>query len=262
MKISSILVFTFLAAMISSQGSFAAEGDKDEVKGTFRPETFALSNTVSVSYQLLIPQDYDGKSPRPLLLFLHGAGERGDANTAQLKHGRAMLEAVAKKYGCIVVAPQCPPGKKWCEVDWTKKAHTMPVEPSDSMAATIGALDQLAERYNIDPKRTYIMGLSMGGYGTWDAIQRYPGRFAAAVPICGGGDVQGAEAMKNTPIWAFHGDKDGAVPVERSRTMVEALKKVDGNIQYTEYAGAGHGIWNTVFETKEMIEWLFSQKLE
>jgi len=102
----------------------------------------------------------------------------------------------------------------------------------------------------------------MGGYGTWDAVQRYPGRFAAAVPICGGGDVQGAEAMKNTPIWAFHGDKDHAVPVDRSRQMVEALKKVDGNIQYTEYPGAGHGIWNTVFATEEMIELLFSQKLQ
>ena len=260
MKISSQFVVVFLAAAVTSLGP-SAQGDDDEVKGTFRPETFALTDTNSISYQILIPEDYDGKTACPLLLFLHGAGERGSNNTAQLIHGRAMMEAIAKKYGCIVVAPQCPKEKQWCEVPWNQKEHRMPAEPSEPMAATIGALDQIAKRYNIDAKRTYVMGLSMGGYGTWDAIQRYPERFAAAVPICGGGDVEGVEIMKNTPIWAFHGDRDGAVPVDRSRQMVEALKKIDGNIKYTEYAGAGHGIWNTVFGTEEMIVWLFSQKL-
>ena len=261
MKIASILVFSFVMIGLASFGA-SASGDEEEVKGTFRPETFALTDSNSISYQVLIPADYDGKTPAPLLLFLHGAGERGSDNRAQLIHGRAMMEAVAKKYGCIVVAPQCPKEKQWVEVHWGLKEHRMPVEPSDPMAAVIGALDRLAERYSIDPKRVYVMGLSMGGYGTWDAIQRYPGRFAAAVPICGGGDSHGAQIMKKTPIWAFHGDKDGAVPVDRSRQMVEALKKIDVDIKYTEYAGAGHGIWNTVFATEEMVEWLFTQELK
>jgi len=100
----------------------------------------------------------------------------------------------------------------------------------------------------------------MGGYGTWDAIQRRPELFAGAVPICGGGDPDGAEAMKDIPIWVYHGAKDGAVPVARSRQMVEALKKLDAEVHYTEIPDAGHDVWTPAFADEEMLEWLFSQK--
>ena len=109
----------------------------------------------------------------------------------------------------------------------------------------------------IDPKRLYVMGLSMGGYGTWDALQRYPEKFAAAVPICGGGDETAADRIK-APVWAFHGDADGAVPVQRSRNMIEAIRKAGGKPKYTEYPGVGHNSWSAAFKDPELLKWLFS----
>jgi predicted peptidase len=121
-------------------------------------------------------------------------------------------------------------------------------------------LDNLPKLFSVDPDRIYITGLSMGGYGTWDALQRKPDYFAAAIPICGGGDVNGAEKMKDVPIWAFHGDADGAVKVSRSRDMIEALKAAGGKPKYTEYPGGGHDSWTATYKNPEVMAWLFEQK--
>jgi len=214
---------------------------------------------VTLLYRLLKPGDDGAGKKRPLLLFLHGAGERGSDNQAQLKWGKEMMRTVAKQYGCFVLVPQCPREKKWAEVDWSKSAHKMPKEVSQSMGLTLEVIAKLKRQYPIDPDRLYVMGLSMGGYGTWDIIQRCPEMFAAAVPICGGGDETGAERIK-TPVWAFHGDQDRAVPVGRSRNMIAAIKAAGGKPRYTEYPGVGHNCWSTTFKNAEMLKWLFSQK--
>jgi len=209
-------------------------------------------------YRLLTPPDTKPGEKHPLLIFLHGAGERGNDNKAQLKWGAEFMLAAAEKYGCYVVVPQCPRDKKWAEVDWSKMEHRMPKEPSESMRLLMEVVADMQEKLPIDNDRLYIMGLSMGGYGTWDAIQRYPDMFAAAVPICGGGDETGAACIK-TPVWVFHGDKDTAVPVERSRKMVAAIKAAGGNPKYTEYPGCGHNSWSGAMAEPELPKWLFSK---
>jgi len=214
----------------------------------------------TLRYRLLKPGNLDtAENKHPLLLFLHGAGERGSDNKAQLKWGAAMMRTAAKEYGCFVLVPQCPRERKWAEVDWSKSTHKMPDNPSESMRLTLEVIAQLKVKYPIDPDRLYVMGLSMGGYGTWDAIQRWPDMFAAAVPICGGGDEASAGRIK-CPVWAFHGDKDRAVPVSRSRNMIAAIKAAGGKPKYTEYPGVGHNSWSAAFADPELLKWLFAQK--
>jgi predicted peptidase len=213
-------------------------------------------------YRLLEPDNYDPKKKYPLVIFLHGAGERGSDNTKQLVHGVADFckEANRKAYPCFLIAPQCPEGKKWCEVDWGAESHKQPKEPSEPMRLLLELLPKLQKEYSIDDRRIYVTGLSMGGFGTWDVIARHPELFAAAVPICGGGDEATAEKIAKLPIWAFHGDKDGAVKVSRSRNMIEALKKAGGDPKYTEYKAVGHDSWTRTYADPEMMKWLFSQK--
>lgn len=213
-------------------------------------------------YRLMKPNDYDPNKKYPLVLFLHGAGERGDDNKAQLKHGMPEFatDIIRNKFPAFVVAPQCPNNKKWCEVDWGANEHAMPAEPSDPLRLTFEVLEKLQKEFSIDANRLYVTGLSMGGYGTWDCLQRKPGMWAAAMPICGGGDLDGAKAMKDIPIWNFHGDLDGAVKPERSRKMIAAIKAAGGSPKYTEYILTGHDSWVPAYRTPEHYEWLFAQK--
>jgi len=138
-------------------------------------------------------------------------------------------------------------------------SSTLPEKPSRSLAATVKAAEALEREFSIDSKRLYITGLSMGGYGTWDALSRWPEKFAAAVPICGGGDPAYARRMKDVPIWAFHGDEDKAVKVQRSREMIEALKAAGATPKYTEYAGVGHDSWTRTYSDPALFKWLFAQ---
>ena len=198
--------------------------DKDK----FEARTFTDAAGGKLLYRLLQPKNYDAKTKLkyPLVLFLHGAGERGADNKAQLVHGMADFAAnkMMTDYPCFVVAPQCPTGEKWVDVDWSATKHDMPDKPASPMRLTLQLLDALQKEFSIDAARLYITGLSMGGYGTWDGIQRHPELFAAAVPICGGGDPKLAKKIAAIPIWAFHGDQDEAVPVSGSRDMIAALK--------------------------------------
>ena len=199
----------------------------------------------------------------PLVLFLHGAGERGDNNAAQLTHGGSLFASAAnrEKYPAFVLFPQCPNGKRWVEVNWGEKApHMAPKEPSDPMRLTKKMLDSFLKTNPVDTDRIYVMGLSMGGFGAWDFAQRYPGFVAAAVPICGGADNRTAEQIKGVAIWAFHGGADTTVWPQRSRSMVEELKKANGNVRYTEYDKVGHDSWNRAFAEPELLPWLFAQK--
>jgi len=149
---------------------------------------------------------------------------------------------------------------RWVQVEWGGKSHSMPKTPSTPMKLALAALDQVRKEFSTDEKRLYITGLSMGGYGTWDAIARHPDLFAAAVPVCGGGDDSTAPLIKDLPIWCFHGGADTVVPTHRSRTMIEAIKKAGGSPKYTEFPGVGHNSWDKAYSMGEMIEWMFEQK--
>lgn len=233
----------------------------DPVK-MFEPRQFADEHGNVLKYRLLKPANYNVNRKYPLVIFLHGAGERGDDNKIQLVHGmKDFLDAERRKnMPCYVVAPQCPTGKKWVEVDWSAESSKMPQQPSDSLGLTINLVQSMIETAAVDPNRIYITGLSMGGYGTWDAVARYPDMFAAAAPICGGGDPETATRFTHVALWAFHGDKDQAVKVERSRQMIEALKKAGGEPKYTEYAGVGHDSWTATYKDPEFHSWLFAQR--
>lgn len=215
--------------------------------------------------RLFIPERYaigNHDESYPLLIFLHGAGERGANNESQLVHGRPFMAKAAHDFNCFVLAPQCPGDKIWAGRHWEEKETSLTENPTEQMQLVMKTVEMLSKQYPIDLDRIYIMGLSMGGFGTWEAIQRWPERFAAAVPICGGGDATKVEQLKaeNLPIWTFHGDKDQAVPVERTRAMVEALKNVDANVKYTECPGVGHNSWNNAFEEPTLLEWITSQR--
>lgn len=216
----------------------------------------------TLPYRLMKPEGYDAAKKYPLVVFLHGAGERGTDNEKQLVHGVPQFasEANREKYPCFLIAPQCPDDTKWVDVDWSADSHQSPKEMTEPTRLTVELLESLAKQYSIDPKRIYLTGLSMGGYGTWDLIARRPELFAAAVPICGGGDEATAEKIKGLPIWAFHGAKDGAVKPARSRNMIAALERAGGKPKYTEYPDVGHDSWNPAYKDAEMLKWLFEQK--
>ena len=225
------------------------------------PEVFQNADGEKLNYRLYVPAHLPEGKKVPLVLFLHGAGERGDDNAAQLKHGVTDIIRFTQTNGpAILIAPQCPNGRKWVEVDWSAPSHTMPPTPSVSMKLALQLLREKMARLPVDPARVYVTGISMGGYGTWDVIEREPQLFAAAIPVCGGGDATRAAVIKDLPIWVFHGDQDGAVPVGRSRDMVRALKACGGNIQYREYPGAGHDVWTPTYADPAVLSWLFAQK--
>jgi hypothetical protein len=148
---------------------------------------------------------------------------------------------------------------RWANMDWSAKKGGMGKEPSTPMRLTLEVLGKLQKEFSVDDKRLYLTGLSMGGYGTWDLLARYPDMFAAAVPVCGGGDESMAAKMKDVPIWCFHGGADPTVPTQRSRDMIKAIKDAGGNPKYTEYPGVGHNSWDKAYSDKDLPAWLFSQ---
>jgi predicted peptidase len=212
-------------------------------------------------YRLLKPLAVEEGKKYPLVIFLHGAGERGVDNDKQLIHGVPQFasEENRKKYPCFLIAPQCPDGKKWVEVDWSADTHTLPKDPGEVGRLTLALIEKAIKELPVDSKRVYITGLSMGGYGTWDLLARRPDLFAAAAPVCGGADEATASKIKDIPIWVFHGAKDGAVKPARSRNMVAALEKAGGKPKYTEYPDVGHNSWDPAYRDPEFYKWLFAQ---
>lgn len=218
---------------------------------------------LTLPYRILRPLAIKKGHKYPLVLFLHGAGERGTNNTTQLVHGSGLFldRKNRESFPAFVVFPQCPTGKRWVEVDWgERKSHTQPRDPSAPMELTRGLVGQLLKDQPIDEKRIYVAGLSMGGFGAWDFAARYPELTAAIVPICGGADEVTVPRIKDIAVWAFHGAKDTVVWPERSRSMIEALKKAGGTPRYTEYEKVGHDSWNLAFREPELLPWLFAQK--
>ena len=260
----AILVFIpILTDLSMAQDSKApAKTESVELTQLFEPREFVGTNKVPLKYRLMKPINYRPGKKYPLVLFLHGAGERGDDNLITLKHGAKDFADASRreKYPCYVVVPQCPNDQKWSDVDWTLETSSQPETPSPSLATVKELLDEMVETAGVDKSRIYLTGLSMGGYGTWDAIARYEGYFAAAAPICGGGDPKMVSKYSRLPIWCFHGDADTAVKVVRSREMIDALKAVGSPAKYTEYPGVGHDSWSATYSNPEFYQWLFAQQ--
>lgn len=207
-------------------------------------------------YRFLKPRVQKENERYPLVVFLHGSGERGNDNILPLNHIAPLFlnESNRSQYPCFVVVPQCPAKENWTYPDWY-------LEPKEPLSSVVSLIDSLKALPFIDSSRIYITGLSMGGYGTWYLLTKYPDLFAAAVPICGGGDTHQVENFKHVPIWNFHGTKDDAVPVESSRNMIQALKDAGGTPKYTEYKKVGHNSWVNAYSEAGLLPWLFSQKV-
>lgn len=211
-------------------------------------------------YRLFVPANYDKNKKYPLVLWLHGGAGRGNDNEKQITGGNTLGATLwttpenQAKNPAFVLAPQCPPGESWANNDAEMK-------PSKHLETVVGLLRDLRKQYGgIDADRLYVAGQSLGGYGAWALITEYPGMFAAAIPLCGGGNAARTKNLVNVSIWAFHGDEDAAVDVKESRKMIEAVRKAGGNPKYTEYKGVGHAVWLRAFAEPELPPWVFAQK--
>ncbi|MBO9573274.1 MAG: prolyl oligopeptidase family serine peptidase [Chitinophagaceae bacterium] len=224
-----------------------------------------------LNYRMLYPSDYDVNKKYPLIVVLHGSGERGSDNSAQLKHGGKLFldSSIRVEYPAFVVFPQCPADDFWAKMK--KEPGTVDSLGGFEFISTGGArkalglvsklVDSLAQTPQINTKKMYVGGLSMGGMGTFELLWRKPKFFAAAFPICGGGDPSKVKLYaKDFPLWVFHGDADKIVPVSNSRLMVNALRKEGAKVKYTEYPGVGHDSWDNAFAEPDLLKWLFAQE--
>jgi predicted peptidase len=216
----------------------------------------------AIPWRLHVPQGASAATPLPLVVFMHGAGRRGTDNLGAMALAYEFLTPEAQaKHPCFVFAAQVPAGKRWVDQDFNRGSYdSSQVATTSYMQALLGAVDGLLASRPIDRSRVYIVGQSMGGYGTWDAIVRRPELWAAAVPICGAGDPAQAAAIMAIPIWAWHGENDTSVPVSGSRDMIAALKAAGAEPRYTEIAKGGHGVWVPALASAELHAWLFAQR--
>jgi predicted peptidase len=260
MRRNLLFGLTLMASLMSATSAFPA--DEAALRSRLERRTYQSADGQTLPYRLAIPKNYNPAKKYPLVVFLHGAGERGTDNEAQLVHPQVLrlIGDEAARQPCFLVAPQCPTDCRWVEVPWESPTpHETPAEPSRPMRLTLELLDSLEKEFSIDPARRYATGLSMGGYGTFDLLVRRPHQFAAAIAVCGGADDSKASQMAGTALWVFHGNKDGAVPVARSRSIVAALKQAGADVKYTEYDGAGHDVWSRAYLEPGLVEWLFSK---
>lgn len=215
----------------------------------------------ALPYRLIKPQTLEANKIYPLILFFHGAGERGTDNRAQLSHIEKAFETIQNTQDCFILLPQCPKEERWVDADWSAKSHQMKEQPTPWLQGAMQLLDSLQQNLPIDKQRCYVMGLSMGGFATWEAISRWPQRFAAAVPICGGGDPGQAVAIAQLPLWAFHGLKDPVVRPGRTIEMIKALRAVENTAaRRTLYPSVGHGAWLPALQEPDLFPWLFRQR--
>ena len=216
-------------------------------------------------YRFYQPAKLEPGKKYPLVLFFHGAGERGFDNRIQFLRF-ASVTNFWEKYPCFILAPLCPArtgdqdgSAVWVQTSFGASQHQMKATPPWPMQLTMQLLKESLHQLPVDTQRVYVTGLSMGGFATWDILQREPDVFAAAAPICGGADLSFAGRLANLPLWVFHGNQDDTVPVKRSRDMVAALTAAGGHPRYTEYPGVGHDAWSRTYADMAVWDWLFGQ---
>jgi predicted peptidase len=236
----------------------------------YQRREFVTEEGRRMPYRILFPDNYDKRKKYPLVLFLHGAGERGTDNERQLIHGSKMFldSANRKKHPAIVLLPQCPEDSYWASVKQDLSTRPIGFEfdysapPTWPLEAANRLVRKIAVEEAVDTSRIYVTGLSMGGMGTFESVYRYPNTFAAALPICGGGNEKAYDQrVRGTAFWVFHGDKDGVVDVQLSRNMVKRLKELKAKeAVYSEYPGVNHNSWENAFAEPEFLGWMFRQK--
>lgn len=242
------------AAGLSARAQFSA----DEF---MKPCVYTNAAGQAFAYRLGAPQFPEPGRKYPLILFLHGSGECGDDNQRQVKVGLpSLLRTLFKQTEpALVLAPQCQGTNAWIRRLAMSDDYAADPAPTPALALALELCRHLVAARQADPDRLYLTGLSLGGFGAWDAIQREPGLFAAAIPICGGGDVRRAQAIRGLPVWVFHGRDDKNVPVACARRMVEALRQNRGRVTYTEYENAAHNVWDRAYSDPAVLKWLLRQ---
>ena len=244
----------------------------DVVPGQYATETFTAPDGQQMTYYLYVPANYSANEQYPLVLLLHGGGERSSSKKTAEQNRTLLLSQqyvkdwiapnVQSHWPSFVVVPQVAGSARWVNVPASRGSYTMRPQPTASLQLAMDIVATVRQAYpSVDSDRMYVTGLSMGGYGVWDAIERWPSLFAAAVPLAGAGDPDRASVLVNLPIWDFHGTVDKTVPVSGSRQMIAAIRIDGGSPRYTEYPGQDHGIWNSerVYANPKLLRWLFSQ---
>jgi predicted peptidase len=204
-----------------------------------------ITKSISCQYLLFLPTSYGENEQRwPMIMFLHGAGQRGDDVNKVKEHGPPKIVENQKDFPFILISPQCPNDDWW----------------PDKTEVLINLLDDVVSRYDVDTERIYLTGLSMGGYGTWALAGRYPDRFAAIAPVCGGGSFYMAYKLKDVPVWAFHGAKDDLIPLRESEDVVNFVKEFGGDARLTVYSDAGHDSWTQTYDNQELYDWFLKHR--
>lgn len=258
MRITFVLFLLFVSFSVIAQNPSA-----------FEKKVFTSSTGYALPYRILYPRNYTKNKKYPLVLFLHGAGERGNNNETQLVHGsRLFLDSVNReKYPAIVIFPQCPAEDYWANVTVDRSSMPLALEfdyskpVTSALQAAIELVQNTLTKEHVDKKRVYISGLSMGGMGTFEAVYRFPDLFAAAVPICGGADVEAYDQrVSKVPFRVFHGSKDDVVRPGHSQEIVKKLKALNVAVEYIEYPEANHNSWDSAFAEPDFLSWLFSKE--
>lgn len=257
----SFMKFIFLCFLLCGYAASAQD------LSMFAKKEYTSPEGKKLLYRILFPEQYDKTKKYPLVLFLHGAGERGSDNEKQLIHGsKQFLDAATRKnFPAIVVFPQCPSDSYWSSVSIDRDTSPLTLSfdysrpAKEPLLLAISLVKDLMAKEAVDSRRIYITGLSMGGMGTFEAVYRYPDLFAAALPICGGGDTARYQKVK-TPFWIFHGGADPVVDVKFSRAMVAKLKDLKVKVKYTEYPGVNHHSWDNAFAEPRYLRWMFDHK--
>ncbi len=226
-----------------------------------------IENNDTLPYRMLFPKDYKVDKSYPLIIFLHGSGERGNDNSLQLKHGASFFQAdsIRNKYPAFVVFPQCETGESWNNAEYssegTDQTVTFPTRHKENVQLdrVENLIKSLHKKFSIDKQRIYVGGLSMGGMGTFELVSRNPRMFAAAFAICGGAHPNTARRLKRTSWWIFHGLNDDIIPAKASENIYDALKNRSADVRISLYENIGHESWTRAFEEPGLMSWLFSK---
>jgi predicted peptidase len=286
-----IVLLALLSCGVKNTGSHslmsAEETDawlEKNLDSVLQKKTFSASNGMQMPYRIFLPPGYNESKRYPLLVYLHGRGERGSDNRAKMFDGSGLFRGANSiispngqaRFASVVIVPQC--SDKSVDQEWAHWVGNSPEQPfaglgedgsyrqhpqpSESGAAALELIDSIIGNYAVDTARVYLTGISMGGFGAWDFATRRPDLFAAVVPMAGYSDPATAQRIKTIPVWVFHGDRDEYNPVEGSRNMVKVLRSLGAEVKYTEYPGLNHGqTFKEAWKNQDLLPWIFSKVL-
>ena len=274
-KLNCLVGMILALSMLLSVFTVSAEETTNPAAEVMTKETFVSSGNITLPYRLYVPEGYTSSKEYSFLLFLHGAGDRGNDNEKQVLKNMGLINRIINgetvTYGgetidsskeFIIVAPQCMTGSQWVDTSWSVTPDPSykldDVAQSKYMTAVVELIDSLKAEFSINHSRMYVTGLSMGGFGTWDLLMRYPDLFAAAIPMGGAGDTAKADVIKNTPVWTFHQMHDPTVVAAGTVAMVKTLTEVGAEVKFTPYFDTYHDAWTKGYAEPELLQWLYS----